>query len=95
MKRSFHIEILGQTLTVLSDSDEKVVAGVVQYVNDKVSEIRGGGSNLNTLTIAVLAALNIAEELFRAKGENILISQQLESKTQELIDLIDRVNHCS
>ncbi|MCU0581276.1 MAG: cell division protein ZapA [Syntrophales bacterium] len=94
MKRSFHIEILGQKLTVLSDSDEKVVAGVVQYVNDKVEEISKGGNNLNTLTIAVLAALNIADELFKAKGENSLIGKQLESRTQELIDLIDRVN-CS
>lgn len=92
MKRSFHIEILGQKLTVLSDSDEKAVAGVVQYVNDKVDEISKGGSNLNTLTIAVLAALNIADELFKAKGENSLISEQLENRTQELIDLIDRVN---
>lgn len=92
MKRSFHIEILGQKLTVLSDSDEKAVAGVVQYVNDKVDEISKGGNNLNTLTIAVLAALNIADELFKAKGENNLISQQLENRTQELIDLIDRVN---
>lgn len=94
MKRSFHIEILGQKLTVLSDSDEKAVAGVVQYVNDKVDEISKGGSNLNTLTIAVLAALNIAEELFKAKGENNLIGEQLENRTQELIDLIDRMN-CS
>lgn len=94
MKRSFHIEILGQKLTVLSDSDEKAVAGVVQYVNDKVDEISKGGNNLNTLTIAVLAALNIADELFKAKGENNLISQQLENRTQELIDLIDRVD-CS
>jgi len=92
LKRSFHIEILGQKLTVLSDSDEKAVAGVVQYVNDKVDEISKGGNNLNTLTIAVLAALNIADELFKAKGENNLISQQLENRTQELIDLIDRVN---
>lgn len=92
MKRSFHIEILGQKLTVISDSDEKAVAGVVQYVNDKVDEISKGGNNLNTLTIAVLAALNIADELFKAKGENNLISQQLENRTQELIDLIDRVN---
>jgi cell division protein ZapA len=92
LKRSFHIEILGQKLTVISDSDEKAVAGVVQYVNDKVDEISKGGNNLNTLTIAVLAALNIADELFKAKGENNLISQQLENRTQELIDLIDRVN---
>jgi len=93
LKRSFHIEILGQKLTVLSDSDEKAVAGVVQYVNDKVDEISKGGSNLNTLTIAVLAALNIAEELFKAKGENSLISKQLENRTQELINLIDRVHY--
>jgi len=92
LKRSFHIEILGQKLTVLSDSDEKAVAGVVQYLSDKVDEISKGGNNLNTLTIAVIAALNIADELFKAKGENNLISQQLENKTQELIDLIDRVN---
>jgi cell division protein ZapA (FtsZ GTPase activity inhibitor) len=92
LKRSFHIEILGQKLTVLSDSDEKAVAGVVQYVNDKVDEVSKGGQNPNTLAIAVLAALNIAGELFKARGENKLISEQLEKKTQELIDLIDRIN---
>ncbi len=92
MKRSFHIEILGQRLTVLSDSDEKAVAGVVQYVNDKVAEVSKGGNNLNTLAIAVLVALNITDELFKARGETDLISQQLENRTQELINLIDSVD---
>lgn len=93
MKRSFQIEIMGQQITVLSDSDEKTVEKVVQYVNDKIEEVISGGNRLNALAIAALAALNIADELFKVKGENVSIRQELEEKTQCLIELIDKVTH--
>ena len=93
MKRSFNIEIMGQQLTVLSDSDEETVKKVVQYVNNKIEEVVRGGNRLNTLAIAALAALNIADELFKVKEENVSMRQELEGKTQHLIDLIDKVNH--
>jgi len=84
---------MGQQITVLSDSDEKTVEKVVQYVNDKIEEVISGGNRLNALAIAALAALNIADELFKVKGENVSIRQELEEKTQCLIELIDKVTH--
>jgi cell division protein ZapA (FtsZ GTPase activity inhibitor) len=84
---------MGQQITVLSDSDEKTVEKIVQYVNGKIEEVIRGGNRLNTLAIAALAALNIADELFKVKGENVSMRQELEGKTQRLIDLIDKVNH--
>ncbi|MDR2861740.1 MAG: cell division protein ZapA [Syntrophobacterales bacterium] len=93
MKRSFHIEIMGQQITVLSDANEETVEKVVQYVNGRIEEVVRGGNRLNTLAIAALAALNIADELFKVKEENISMRRELEGKTQRLIDLIDEVNH--
>ena len=93
MKRSFQIKIMEQQITVLSDSNENTVEEVVQYVNGKIEEVVRGGNRLNTLAIAALAALNIADELFKVKGENVSMRQELEGKTQHLIDLIDKVTH--
>jgi len=93
LKKSFHIEIMGQQIAVLSDADDDAVEKIVQYVNGKIEEVASGGNRLNTLAIAALAALNIADELFKVKGENMLIRQELEDKAQRLIDLIDKVDH--
>ena len=84
---------MGQQITVLSDSDDKTVEKVVQYVNDRIKEVVSGGNRLNTLAIAALAALNIADELFKVKGENASMRQELEGQIQPLIDLIDKVTH--
>ena len=90
MKKRFHIKLLGQELSVLSDSGDDHVARVVQYVNDKVEEIERGASNFNTLNIAILAALNIADEYFKEKAAEESKYNQLEDRSEQLIDLINK-----
>lgn len=91
MKKSYQISILGQELSVLSDSGDEHVADVFRYVNDKVDEISKVSSNVNTLNIAVLTALNIADEYLKFTGINRKICNQLESRAESLISLIDDV----
>jgi cell division protein ZapA len=91
LKKSFHIKILGQELSVLSDSGDEHVANVVKYVSDKVQEIGSNSNNYNTLSVAILTALNIADEYmqFRSVEENIY--NQLESGSEKLISLINDI----
>ena len=91
MKKQYHIKILEQDLSVLSDSGDDHVAGVVQYVEDKVQQIRSAASSLNTLNIAILVALNIADEYLKLAGTNKKICDELQSRTESLICLIDDV----
>lgn len=91
MKKQYHINILGQDLSVLSDSGDDHVAGVVQYVEDKVQQIRSAASSINTLNVAILAALNIADEYIKLAGTNKKMCDELVSRTENLICLIDDV----
>ena len=89
MKKRYHIKVMGQDLWVVSDAEEEHVAQVVRYVNDKVEEIGRQAKHFNSLNIAILAALNIADEFFRKKVAEETRYQQLESRSEQLINMIN------
>ena len=91
MKKQYHINILEQDLSVLSDSGDEHVAGVVQYVEDKVQQLKSAASSMNTLNVAILVALNIADEYLKLAGMNKKMYDELVSRTENLICLIDDV----
>ena len=92
MKNSYNITILGQELSVASDSEDEKVAEVVQFLNSKVEEILRSGNGLKSLNVAILAALNISEELIRLKGVNKELCDQLENRAEKLIQLIEEAS---
>lgn len=92
MKKSYKIRILGQELSVLSDAEDEHVANVVQFVNKKIEEVLQARDGLKTLNVAILAALNISEELLKLKGINRELYDQLESRAEKLIQLIEDAN---
>jgi cell division protein ZapA len=92
LKNSYNITILGQELSVASDSEDEKVAEVVQFLNSKVEEILRSGNGLKSLNVAILAALNISEELIRLKGVNKELCDQLENRAEKLIQLIEEAS---
>ena len=91
MKKKYQIRVLGQDISVLSDSGDEHVEAVVSYVNDKVSEIQKNTKAINVLQVAVLAALNVADEYFKLRGEKEDICHQMESRSEQLIHLINEL----
>jgi cell division protein ZapA len=89
LKKKYQIRVLGQDISVLSDSGDEHVEAVVSYVNDKVSEIQKNTKAINVLQVAVLAALNVADEYFKLQGEKEDICHQMESRSEQLIYLIN------
>jgi len=92
LKNSHKITVLGQELSVLSDSEDEEVASVVQFVNEKMKEVLRSGNGIKTLNVAILAALNISEELLILKGVNRDLCDQIERRVEKLIQLIDEAN---
>ncbi|MBI4632755.1 MAG: cell division protein ZapA [Deltaproteobacteria bacterium] len=91
MKKRYHIKILGQELSVLSEAGDEHVARVVEYVNNKVKELGDKPGSINTVNVAILVALNIADEYLSAKGVSEEIYDQLGSRSEKLIHLIDEI----
>jgi len=92
LKKRFDIKILGQELSVSSDSGDEHVANVVRHVISKVEEIGKAAGKTTTLNVAILTALNIADEYFKLKGEKEEIFKQLEGRSENLIHLINELN---
>ena len=91
MKKRFDVRILGQDLSVISDSGDEHVANVVGYVNEKVQAAGKSVANRDALNIAILAALNIADEYLQMAGTKENIYSQLESRSERLIHLISDI----
>jgi cell division protein ZapA len=91
LKKQYHIRVLGEDISVLSDSGDEHVETVVKYVNDKVKEIQDTTKTNNTVHVAILAALNIADEYYKVKEIKENIFQQMESRSEKLIHLINEI----
>jgi cell division protein ZapA len=92
LRNSYNITILGQELSVISDSGDDKVAEIVQFVNKRMEEILRSGNGLKTLNVAILAALNISEELLQLKEINKTLCEQLESRAEKLIQMIEEAS---
>jgi cell division protein ZapA len=91
LKKRFEVSILGQNISVLSDSGDEHVARVIRYVGDKVEEAGKAAGSRDALRIAILAALNIADEYLQIKEIKQDGYTQLESRAAHLIHLINDI----
>ncbi len=92
MKKSYNINILEQELSVLSDAEDEHVANVVRFVNEKMEEVLQDRNGLKTLDVAILAALNISEDFLKLKEVHQQTCDQLECRSEKLIQLIEDVS---
>jgi cell division protein ZapA len=64
-----HVEIFGQTYAVRAGTDPGYVERLAAYVDGQMQEISRSSGAVDSVRIAVLAALNIADECFRVRGQ--------------------------
>ena len=84
------VKILGQDYVVRSSAGQKYLNEVSSYVNGKMEEIKASGiDDSQQLRIAVLAAMNITDELFSFKKEKQKFVNQVEAKTRSITEFID------
>ena len=77
MKRASDVEIMGEKLTLRSDAEESHVRKVAGYVDRKMQEVLKTTRPAARSSIAMLAALNIADEYQRLKDHYDAVSQRL------------------
>tara|TARA_Y100000590_G_scaffold241253_1_gene271278 strand:+ start:6174 stop:6464 length:291 start_codon:yes stop_codon:yes gene_type:complete len=84
------ISIFGQEYSVKAPADPDYIQKIAKFVDDKMREVQSGFSSTQSSTrIAILAAMNIADELFNAKQSGDLDSNNVEQKISSLIDYIE------
>jgi cell division protein ZapA len=87
--RVVHVEIHGQQYPIRSDLDPAYVAELAAYVDQKMRAASRETSSGDTLKVAVLAALNIADECFRARADDRRRRDSLTTRAEELERMLD------
>jgi cell division protein ZapA len=62
-----HVQIFGLTYAVRAGADPGYVEQLAAYVDEQMREVSRGSGAVDSVRIAVLAALNIADECFRQR----------------------------
>jgi cell division protein ZapA len=91
LKKRFDVRILGQELSVTSDSGDEHVASVIRFVSGKVEEAEKAAGSKNALNIAILTALNIADEYLQMVEAKEDGHNQLENRAEQIIHLINNI----
>ncbi|MBI2987184.1 MAG: cell division protein ZapA [Deltaproteobacteria bacterium] len=84
MKKAVDVEIMGEKFTVRSDADESYVRKVAGYVDGKMQEVMKTTRPVAKSSVAMLAALNIADEYQRLKDNYDAILQRLNHLSKRL-----------
>lgn len=95
------VEIHGQRYAVKSDLDKVYIGELAKYLDQKMTLAADELSSADTLRVAIIAALNLADELYRARaessgdgtagGENFRLVERTLEKTAEIERIVDQV----
>ncbi len=84
------VSIFGHEYTVKAPTDSTYIKNIAEYVDIKMREVQEGMPDVqSTERIAILAAMNISDELFMNKKDKENFSSDMENKVQSLIEIID------
>ncbi|MBT5782580.1 MAG: cell division protein ZapA [Candidatus Marinimicrobia bacterium] len=84
------ISIFGQEYSVKAPADPEYIKKIAEFLDEKMREVQSGFSTTQSSTrIAILAGMNITDELFNARQSGDSKNNDAEQKISSLIDLID------
>jgi cell division protein ZapA len=84
MKKALDVEILGQKFTITSDAEEEYMLKVAGYVDGKMQELMRSSKPVAKSNVAMLAALNIADEYHRLKHTHEEVLNRLDQLSKRL-----------
>jgi cell division protein ZapA len=87
------IEIFGQRyrIRVKGEEDEQYIGRLTAYIDQKMRDIAEKSKSSDTLKIAVLAALNIADDFFLCRKQLDQLNEVMSRMEREIDSLEDRV----
>ena len=83
------IQIYGKTYSLKSSSDQMNMEEVAAYVDSKMRELAAARSKTSSADLAVLAALNIAQELIELQKQNDVNDKSHEEKIGRMIEALE------
>lgn len=88
---TIRVEIYNQNYNIRSDGDGEYISQLAEFVDSRMREISSGTLTVDSLKVAILASLHIADELHRLKRLHEQADSQLGSRSAECAEMLDRL----
>lgn len=85
MKNSYEVILLNQKFVLKTENNEAHVKQVTDYVNRIFEDVGRRAANVSTQNIAILAALNIAEDMFNREAKMNGQIEEWKTRLEELV----------
>ena len=89
--QSYKVVIYNQTYSLRSDHDQDYIHELAEYVDKRMNEIARATMTVDSLRVAILAALQIADELYQARRDMRETEEEIADRSAKYIDLLDQV----
>ena len=85
------VEIFGQTYNVRGEGDPNYLTELARFVDARMREVAAEVATVDPMKIAILAALNIADEFSRYRKQRESASGIWVEKTEEISERLSKV----
>ena len=90
MSNRVKVEIYGQSYMMSGDLDEGYVQKLARYVDEKMQAVSEATQTVDSVRVAVLAAMAIADELHSRQQETGHRDDQLRERAQQFLTILER-----
>jgi len=89
-QEAVRVEIFDQEYRVKGSLDPEYLEVLAKYVDGKMRSIATRSHTVDSVRVAVLAALNIADEYHQMKSKYETVAEQVEQKVGECTEVLDQ-----
>ncbi len=86
--KTVRIEVFGNEYNIRGQADPEYITRVAAYVDQKMREVNERLALPSISQVAILASLNIADELFRERDERRRAAQEVRDRAGHLEELL-------
>ena len=87
---SIRVNIFGTEYPIRGDADPEYIEEIARYVDTKMKEVSKQLSLPSMTKVAILAAMNIADELFKERAEREKTVSELEERAAEISGWLEK-----
>lgn len=84
------IEIYGQSYNVHADGNEEELRELAAFVDAKMRTVAEATHTVDSVRVAVLAALNIADELHRLQSRQDAVDGPLRKRVEKCVAMVEK-----
>jgi cell division protein ZapA len=88
--RVVRVSIMGQEYPIRADADDEYIREIAAFLDERMRAVHQAEPSRPPLKIAILAALNLTDELFTLRRERQEIVERFEQKAKEFSQHLDQ-----